>query len=57
MLQPIWKDYIVDLGEGQSFEWNVGCEPSGMYYEIYNGKAWARPGESSVKVKINDTDI
>jgi hypothetical protein len=54
MLQPIWKDYIVDLGEGQSFEWNVGCEPSGMYYEIYNGKAWARPGESSVKVKIND---
>lgn len=54
MLQPIWKDYYVDLGEGQSFEWNIGCQPSNTYYEIFNGRSWVKPKENSVRVKIND---
>ena len=54
MLQPIWKDYYVTLGNEDVVEYNVGCEPSGMYKEIYVGKAWRRPNEETIRVKIND---
>lgn len=51
-MQPIWKDYtfIIDVTEA---EYRVRLnDASGAI--IYNGKAYARPGESSIRIKIND---
>lgn len=53
-MTPIWKDYLVTL---------VNSTPSeGVGYELYNGtfgtfftgRAYARPGASSVTTRIND---
>jgi hypothetical protein len=46
---PIWKDKIVDLGSA-SVQFRITAD--GVV--IYSGKATARPGESTAKVRIND---
>lgn len=46
---PIWKDKIVDLGTASVlFRITTGGTT------IYSGRATARPGESTAKVRIND---
>ena len=49
-MNPIWKDYFVDLGNADS----VAYEIRHNYRLIYSGKAWRRPGENTIRVKIND---
>lgn len=48
---PIWRDYYVNLGSGEKAQWAIWA-PSGT--TIYNGIAFRRPGESSIRVKVND---
>lgn len=49
MTQPIWKDYYVELGATDVAEYRITCNGE----VIYTGKAWRRPGEDYVSVKIN----
>lgn len=48
-LIPIWKDKIVDLG-ASSVEFRITSGGS----TIYSGKAIARPGVATAKIRIND---
>ena len=50
MANPIWKDYYVSLGSADSVEYRI------LYNNIvvYQGKAWKRPGNTEVLVRIND---
>lgn len=48
---PIWRDYYVNLGSGEKAQWTIWA-PNGTI--IYNGTAFRRPGESSIRVKVND---
>lgn len=50
MANPIWKDYYVNLGTTESIQFRilVGEEV------IYTGKAWKRPGENYIQIRIND---
>ena len=49
---PIWKDAIVDIGLGDSMFYRITLADTGEV--IYSGKAFKRPGASSVQVRIND---
>lgn len=50
MAVPIWKDYYVSLGTGTSCEYRILVAGA----IIYSGKAWKKPGESSIRIRIND---
>lgn len=50
MAAPIWKDYFVNLGTGTSEVFNIVVDGT----TIYSGKAYKRPGESTIRVKVND---
>ena len=50
MAHPIWKDYYINLGTAPSYEYRILVE-GGV---VYAGKAWKRPGSSSVQIRIND---
>ena len=50
MAEPIWKDYIVNLGNYESVDYQIRCNSD----VIYAGRAWRRPGESNVSIRIND---
>lgn len=53
MAEPIWKDYDVVLGAGDAYFYRIRVgSPSGSI--VYSGKAYRRPGDSSVNVRIND---
>lgn len=54
MVQPIWKNYIVNLGSASSQEYVISYENKGYLTTIYHGVAWKRPGESSITIRIND---
>lgn len=54
MVQPIWKDFLVDMGVNESVEYTIGYVIDESVHEIYHGKAWKRPGEKNIKVLIND---
>ena len=49
-MQPIWKDYIVNLGTADDYQFRIlnGTTP------IYEGRAYKKPNESAVYVRIND---
>lgn len=51
MMHPIWKDYFVTFGESAEST-TFAIEADGV--TIYTGKAFKRPDESYIKVKIND---
>lgn len=53
MATQIWKDYEVTLGSGDSESFTIRTSTSTDDI-IYTGKAWKKPGESYVKVIIND---
>jgi hypothetical protein len=52
MIHPIWKDYYVELGK--SDEGNVKFRIKQNDKLIYVGKAYARPGEETIRIRIND---
>lgn len=54
MIQPIWKDYIVSLGTGDSAEYTIGYVGMGSLHAIYSGKAYRRPDKERIEVCIND---
>lgn len=53
MALPIWKDLIVSLGDYDSmnFRLRVGNTNGEL---IYNGRAYRRPGEEEIGIRIND---
>lgn len=50
---PIWKDKFVDLGQHDSMEFCIRVNGTSTDI-IYRGKAYCRPGETNVNVKVND---
>ena len=54
MVQPILKNYYVNLGNEESAEYVISYDSGEGLTAIYSGKAWKRPGESSNKICIND---
>lgn len=53
MAVPIWKDYTATLGSGDYYDYNLRLgSVSGSV--IYSGRAYKRPGASSVTTRIND---
>lgn len=50
-MQPIWKDYFVDLGTGISAEYTIQNSSGDV---IFAGKAYRRPDEDTITIKIND---
>ena len=54
-MTPIWQDHIVTLGSSGPYRFRVryvGENSSDVV--VYEGKAYARPGETAVKVRVND---
>lgn len=49
-MHPIWKPKIVSLGNGTDYEFYITT--GGV--EIYRGHAYKRPGDTTVRVRIND---
>ena len=52
MADSIWKDYFVTLGTGDSIQYRIALQDTSEV--IYTGKAYKRPGESSIVARIND---
>ena len=50
MAEPVWKDYYVTLGREDSYEYQIEINGS----IVYNGVAFKRPGNTEVKIKLND---
>lgn len=48
----IWKDYTVSLGAGTSTQYRIILPDTNEV--IYSGKAYKRPGEANINIKIND---
>lgn len=50
MASPIWKDNYVTMGTAEyaDFRMNYGAQT------VYQGRAYRKPGEDSVRVRIND---
>ena len=51
MVHPIWKDFYVNLGTADS---SIMFRILADNEEIYLGRAYRRPGESGISVRIND---
>lgn len=49
-MQPIWKDYYIDLGANSYRDYEVQVDGE----VIFSGRAYLRPDEDTIKVKIND---
>ena len=54
MVQPIWKNYFVNLGSAESYEYVISYKSGDSLTAIYSGKAWKKPGEDSIRICIND---
>lgn len=52
MAVPIWKDNFVNLGSGDSILYRIALSDTGEV--IYSGKAFKRPGETDILVRINE---
>lgn len=52
MAVPIWKDYFVSLGTGDSIQYRIVVAET--LEIIYSGKAFKRPGETNISIRIND---
>ena len=53
MASYIWKDYEVTLGSGDSADYTIRTSTSTDDI-IYSGTAWKKPGETNIKIIIND---
>lgn len=49
---PIWKDNFVTLGTGNSILYRIVLSDTSDV--IYTGKAYKRPGEDSIIIRVND---
>lgn len=49
---PIWKDKYVNLGEVDAIQYRIILTDSGSV--IYSGKAYRKPGEMDISIRIND---
>lgn len=49
---PIWKDYFVNLGTGDSAQYRVILDETDEV--IYSGKAFKKPGETNIYIRINE---
>lgn len=49
---PIWKDYFVNLGAGDSSQYRILIPDTNAV--IYSGKAYMRPGDTEILARIND---
>ena len=47
---PIWKDYFVQIG-GDSVEYRIVLDNGNV---VYQGKAFRRPGDTEINIRIND---
>jgi hypothetical protein len=54
MVQPIWKNYFVNLGSEESVEYVISYDSGDGLTAVYSGRAWKRPGEQSVSICINN---
>lgn len=52
MAIPIWKDCYVTLGSADSMFYRISLHDTSEV--IYSGKAYKRPGETSITARIND---
>ncbi len=50
MANPIWKDYIANIGSGDSTQYRIQVEGT----TIYEGVAYKRPNDTQTRIKIND---
>ena len=54
MAIPIWKDKFVTLGSGAYHDFTVYAGPTNLASVIYQGRAYKKPGEANVMVRVND---
>lgn len=55
MSVQIWKDHVVTLGSSGPYKFRIFYEDKDANpVVVYEGKAYARPGETAVKVRVND---
>lgn len=52
MSVPIWKDYFVNLGTGDSVQYRIMVHDTDEI--IYSGKAFRKPGETNIYARVND---
>ena len=52
MANPIWKDYFVSLGNVSNVPYRIKLHDGGTL--IYSGNAYRRPGDTSIRARIND---
>lgn len=52
-MEPIWKDYPITLGSADSVAYRVRLDDAAGEI-VYQGRAYMRPDESEVSVRIND---
>lgn len=50
-MQPIWKDYFVSLGTGDSAAYTIRDNEGNI---IYSGIAYRRPDDEEITIKVND---
>ena len=56
-LYPIWQDYYVNVGDHDKADFSVEVylgRPDGQYETIYQGTAHRKPGDASLRIRIND---
>ena len=53
-LYPIWKDYYVIIGDQDKVDFSIYVVLSGTRTTIYQGTAYRKPGDSSIRIRIND---
>ena len=52
-LAPIWKDHYVTLGNGDYYDYELRLDTAAGA-RIFSGRAYKRPGDADVTVRIND---
>lgn len=56
-LYPIWQDYYVNVGDHDKADFSVEVRlgrSDGQYKTIYQGTAHRKPGDASLRIRIND---
>lgn len=56
-LYPIWQDYYVNVGDHDKADFSVEVylgRSDGQYETIYQGTAYRKPGDASLRIRIND---
>lgn len=53
-LYPIWKDYYVIIGDQDKVDFSIYVVLSRTRTTIYQGTAYRKPGDSYIRIRIND---